>query len=753
MLLLVLCPTCKTENRVPTVLIGKRARCTQCQAFMLVPADAPRVEQARLDEARAAAAVPPPEPPPARTPAPPVGAPRPVQPVAVMARPAPLPTPVAAAAPPPKVADEFDPIYCWVRVTHDPDFKVHGELVATLNPEGMRLHCDDGTGREYFVPRGSKARHAKGAYLYVPLGRRDISLVVEDPNYACKRLARDTADFLRGRLERLSVRDYAAPRPAVWPIVFYPAPLLVPLVGAALWLGGGFGVAVWSALGLLLTLISLIFAVADRWGIIRRLLMPAVLTFVGFVAMGLLYGAGLVLGSAFDPSPRWEKYTSPDGKWAIQMPRKPKVGKQPIPGGGGQPSADKFEAILPFAKGEFVVLSTSLVGVQPMTEEARLDGAKQGVLNSEPGVKLLKEKNLMLHGRYRGREFWFDHPRAGRTCMRFYIVGTDVYGLCVVSRTLPESDFYKFLDSFEILAAQQAAGNPPPPGGNPGGNPPGGGNPGGNPPPGGEPQPKGKQDGGKVKEAVKPPDDPVLTSPDQRGAPPWTPAAPKLDFTPPAASKFDGLIGYWPLDEGKGTVAANNGGKGAAAKVVGGWWINGVRGKAVLFDGKADYINLGDAAALNLGDRTAFTLSLWVAAKDPNGTVFAMRNYGDGGPVLNLSVQNGALYLVLRSDGPESNELRGNGKFIQDSQWHHIGLVREAGGIYTLYIDGKQFNQLAGGRADGPFTTNLRTLGCERYQVLKGFGQASYFNGAVDEVAIFGRALAESELKELAGRR
>jgi hypothetical protein len=44
-------------------------------------------------------------------------------------------------------------------------------------------------------------------------------------------------------------------------------------------------------------------------------------------------------------------------------------------------------------------------------------------------------------------------------------------------------------------------------------------------------------------------------------------------------------------------------------------------------------------------------------------------------------------------------------------------------------------------------------LGSERYvATTSGFG-TPYFNGAVDDLAIFNRALTEQEIKELAGRR
>src|SRR5262249_30869188 len=165
---------------------------------------------------------------------------------------------------------------------------------------------------------------------------------------------------------------------------------------------------------------------------------------------------------------------------------------------------------------------------------------------------------------------------------------------------LDESDFYKFLDSFEVL------GNPPAVANAPINN---------LPPP--------NWGGDMVKPLLphleKPiewpqlPEVPVPKPPDERGAPPWTPQPPRFQVSPADATKLQGLVAYWALDEGKGTQVADKSGRSPAGKVVGGWWIDGVRGKAVLFDGRADYLDLGESPALNIGDKQPFTLSLWVA--------------------------------------------------------------------------------------------------------------------------------------------
>jgi hypothetical protein len=270
-------------------------------------------------------------------------------------------------------------------------------------------------------------------------------------------------------------------------------------------------------------------------------------------------------------------------------------------------------------------------------------------------------------------------------------------------------------------------------------------------------QPVAQQAGGPAKTPAKEaPADPELTPPDQRGAPPWTPAPAVTDIEPANPAQLPGVAGYWPLDEGEGTAVADQTGQCPAGKVVGGWWINGVRGKAVLFDGKSDYINLGEEAPLNVGDGEPFTVSVWVATRNEDGTIVLLRHVANGAPLINVYVSGGTIQALVRADTPEFGEARVTGAKVADGRWHHVAVSRNQAGLVTIYLDAVKTGQGSGGNSKGPITTNLRVLGSERYLVLQGQGfnrRLHYLNGAVDEFAFFKRELSGAELKQLAGKR
>src|SRR3990167_9085959 len=61
-----------------------------------------------------------------------------------------------------------------------------------------------------------------------------------------------------------------------------------------------------------------------------------------------------------------------------------------------------------------------------------------------------------------------------------------------------------------------------------------------------------------------------------------------------------GLVGYWSMNEGTGTVAGDASGNNNRGILTNGpTWVDGKRGKALNFDGVGDYVNAGSAASLD----------------------------------------------------------------------------------------------------------------------------------------------------------
>jgi len=78
-----------------------------------------------------------------------------------------------------------------------------------------------------------------------------------------------------------------------------------------------------------------------------------------------------------------------------------------------------------------------------------------------------------------------------------------------------------------------------------------------------------------------------------------------------SSTNVPGLVAYWNFDEGSGTIAADSSGNGNNGTLVNGpSWTNGIKGKALLFDGVDDNVTVPNSNSLNLAN--SFTLSAWV---------------------------------------------------------------------------------------------------------------------------------------------
>jgi hypothetical protein len=223
--------------------------------------------------------------------------------------------------------------------------------------------------------------------------------------------------------------------------------------------------------------------------------------------------------------------------------------------------------------------------------------------------------------------------------------------------------------------------------------------------------------------------------------------------TPPSAKAMAGLIAYWSFDEGTGAKAADSSGQHHDATLEGTAWTDGIRGKALRVYGGTTCADFGDSPVFNFGDGAAFTFAGWLKTNQRDGTILSQRNSHDGAPVIDILIERGTLHVEVRPDG---NEWQGpvvatNRTPLSDGQWHHFALIRDKNGGIQAFVDGASEGR-ATGDADGPITTDLRSVGLERYWLNHPSIHTSSFDGAIDEVCIFNRALTAQEIRTLAGR-
>lgn len=214
----------------------------------------------------------------------------------------------------------------------------------------------------------------------------------------------------------------------------------------------------------------------------------------------------------------------------------------------------------------------------------------------------------------------------------------------------------------------------------------------------------------------------------------------------------EGLAGYWKLDEGTGTSATDSSTNGNTGTLTNGpTWTTGQIGGAVTFDNVNDYIDLGDVSTME--GQSALTISTWInpttlanydgiVSKYASATSDTTLNLGGTGVGTTSS-----LVATIRN-GSDTYGYTATGKIVT-GVWTHCILVfdgTQTGNSNRLkvYINGVSEALTFVGTIPATTVANAQNLRIGRT------GSASdYFDGKIDEVRVYNRALSAEEVAQL----
>lgn len=200
-----------------------------------------------------------------------------------------------------------------------------------------------------------------------------------------------------------------------------------------------------------------------------------------------------------------------------------------------------------------------------------------------------------------------------------------------------------------------------------------------------------------------------------------------------------GLLGYWPFD-GDG-VDRSDGLRPLLLRGAPGF-APGVLGLALDLHGNGDQYAIRPAsdADFNFGARD-FSIQVWVHYNQTGGEQLAVEKFrGGGGPGWTLTKLNGD-GLHFYSD--PSATLTSAPVSISIDKWHHY-LVRRKGLVFDLFYDGiKKASQINA----NPIPASTQPLLVGRRNSLAA--SVLPMDGQIDELAIWGRSLSDSEVVAL----
>jgi len=200
-----------------------------------------------------------------------------------------------------------------------------------------------------------------------------------------------------------------------------------------------------------------------------------------------------------------------------------------------------------------------------------------------------------------------------------------------------------------------------------------------------------------------------------------------------------GLVAYFSFDEGSGTTTGSTVG-GLTGSISGATWATGQTGGALSFDGVNDWVTVADTNSLDL--TTEMTLEAWVRPTAINGweTVvlkettgeLAYALYGDNNADTGGAHRPGAWIR----QGSTSYSTLGTAQ-LGVNTWAHLAATYD-GAVLQMYVNGTLASSLNHSGAINTSTGVLRIGGNSVW--------GEYFNGLIDDVRVYNRALSASEI-------
>ncbi len=217
-----------------------------------------------------------------------------------------------------------------------------------------------------------------------------------------------------------------------------------------------------------------------------------------------------------------------------------------------------------------------------------------------------------------------------------------------------------------------------------------------------------------------------------------------------ASEAYGGLLAHWEFDDGSGTTARDSSGNGHDGTLKGDpKWVAGIIGSGALsLDGSDGLVEAPHHASLNLTD--TLTITAWVklhdlgtyyfiVCKQPSGT--ARDNY-PGNYEFRTEANTGALQFGHQQAEGEVYVFYTSTMRIVAGQWYHVAVAFTKGGMVEFYVDGAP----AGSAAQ---TTNFGVLNNEPIRIGGRKDGYSFFNGLLDDVQIYNRALSAGQVQKL----
>ncbi len=199
-------------------------------------------------------------------------------------------------------------------------------------------------------------------------------------------------------------------------------------------------------------------------------------------------------------------------------------------------------------------------------------------------------------------------------------------------------------------------------------------------------------------------------------------------------------MAQYHCDEGKDSVLHDSGPYGNNIALHNVTWTAGKAGSALVFNGTNSYGSVPAPAGTSLDFGTGdFSVALWINTTSPSNAGHKENILSKGDPFntgVTLSIEHGITYACVGSTG--LNGFSWTVKPVNDGAWHFYVCVRKSG-IVSVFND----TSLVVSYSWQGNVTVASTLFIGRH----GNSAGEYYNGKLDEITLYSRALSQSEIR------
>jgi len=206
------------------------------------------------------------------------------------------------------------------------------------------------------------------------------------------------------------------------------------------------------------------------------------------------------------------------------------------------------------------------------------------------------------------------------------------------------------------------------------------------------------------------------------------------DDTSDGGGSFAGLVMGLSMSEGSGESVRDSSPNGNIGTIVGAIWAEGRFGTALEFDGVEDRVIVDEAPSLQLTRHVTIEAWIYPMRAAPGGYQNILVKESNQSYALYMFVSEAAGRIQTLEVGPA--DLHSGPTFVPVGVWTHIASTYD-GSELRVYVNGASAGVLA---AAG-------TINARSGEVRIGHGRGNVpFNGRIDEVRLYNRALSAEEI-------